>query len=124
MRSVLHFLDNISNLECKKPVICDTNLERVKVEELQVKFLEYANEVNGCMEVLTIGLIEAFAFPPAFISPELLQFCIENYHVRSKSIVSKDGNTILSITREAIASIFQLTTNTFVAFSPTQALAK
>ena len=58
------------------------------------------------MEVLTSGLIEASTFPPAFISLELLQFCIDHYDVRSKSIVSKYGNTILSITRETIASIF------------------
>ena len=106
MRSILHFLGNVSSLECKKPVICDTNLEGVKVEDLQAKFLEYANEVNGCMEVLTSGLIEATAFPPAFIIPKLLQLCIDHYDVRSKSIVSKDGNTILSITRETIASFF------------------
>ena len=81
-----------------------------------MKFLEYANEVNGCMEVLTSGLIEAATFPPAFISPKLLQLCIDHYDVRSKSIVSRDGNTILSITRETIASIFRLTKNTFVAF--------
>ena len=113
MRSVLHFFGNFSSLECKKSVICDTNLEGVKVEDLQAKFLEYANKVNGCMEVLTSGLIEAVAFPPAFISLKLLQLCIDHYDVRSKSIVNKDGNTILSITRETIASIFQLTTNTF-----------
>ena len=63
MRSVLHFLGNVSSLECKKPVIYDTNLEGVKVENLQAKFLEYASETNGCIEVLTSGLIEATAFP-------------------------------------------------------------
>ena len=63
MRSVLHFLNNFSSLECKKPVICDTNLEGIKVENLLAKFLEYASETNGCMEVLASGLIEAIAFP-------------------------------------------------------------
>ena len=90
----------------KKPVIYDTNLDGVKVEDLQAKFLEYVDEVNGCMEVLTSGLIKATTFPSAFISPKLLQLCIYHYDVKSKSIVSKDGNTILSITRETIASIF------------------
>ena len=65
MRLVLHFLGNVSSLECKKLVICDTNLEGVKVENLQAKFLEYAFETNGCMEVLTSGLIEVIAFLPA-----------------------------------------------------------
>ena len=123
MRSVLCFQCNVSNLECKKPVIYDTNLEGVKVENLQAKFLEYANETNGCMEVLTSGLIEATTFPPTFVSPELLQLCIDHYDVKSKSIVSSDGTTILSISRETISSILQLTTNIFAAFSPTQALA-
>ena len=90
MRSVLHFLNDVSSLECKKPIICDTNLEGVKVENLQAKFLEYANETNGCMEVLTSGLIEAATFPPAFVSPELLQLCIDHYDFKSKSIVSSD----------------------------------
>ena len=124
MRSVLHFLGDVSSLECKKPIICDTNLEGVKVANLQAKFLEYANETNGCMEVLTSGLIEAATFPPAFVSTELLQLCIDHYDVKSKSIVSRDGTTILSISRETISSILRLTTNTFSAFSPTQALAE
>ena len=89
-----------------------------------MKFLKYVDEVNECMEVLKSGLIEAATFPPAFISLELLQLYIDHYNVRSKSIVRKDGNTILSITRETISSIFWLTTNTFATFSPTQALVE
>ena len=76
------------------------------------------------MEVLKSGLIKATAFPPTFVNPELLQLCIDHYDVKSKSIVSRDGNTILPISRETISSIFQLKANTFAAFSPTQALAK
>ena len=76
------------------------------------------------MEVLTSGLIEAVTFPPTFTSPELLQLCIDHYNVKSKSIVSEDGTTILSILRETIASILRLTTNTFAMFSPTQAIAE
>ena len=98
MRSVLHFFGNVSSLECKKPVICDTNLEGVKVEDLQAKFLEYADEVNGCIKVLTSGLIKVVSFPPTFISPKLIQLCIDHYDVRSKSIVNRDDDTILSIT--------------------------
>lgn len=86
--------------------------------------MEYASETNGCMEVLTSGLIDATAFPPAFVSPKLLQICIDHYDIKSKSIVSRDGTTILSISRETISSILQLTTNTFATFSPTQALAE
>ena len=72
MRSVLHFLGNVSSWECKKPIIYDTNLQGVKVENLQAQFLKYSSETNGCMEVLTSGLIEVAAFPPTFTSPELL----------------------------------------------------
>ena len=72
MRTVLHFLGDTSGLECKRPVICDTNMQGVKIESLQAKFLEYSSETNGCMEVLTSGLIEAATFPPSFVSPELL----------------------------------------------------
>ena len=92
---------------------------RVKVENLQVKFLEYASETNGCMEVLTSGLIEVVAFPPTFVSPELLQLCIDHYDVKSKGIVSRDGTTVLSISRETISSVLRLTKNTFSTFSPT-----
>lgn len=76
------------------------------------------------MEVLTSGIIEAVAFPPAFVNPELLQLYIDHYDVKSKSIVSWDGNTILPISRETISSILQLTSNTFIAFSSTQALVE
>ena len=117
MKSILHFFGNVSSLGSKKPIICDMNLEGVKLENLQANFLEYANETNGCMEVLTSGLIEAATFPLALVSPELLQVCIDHYDVRSKSILSKDGTTILSISRETIASILHLPESTFVAFS-------
>jgi hypothetical protein len=63
MKSVLHFLSNVSSLECERPVICDTNLEGVNVENLQTNFLANTEEVKGCMEVLTSGLIEATTFP-------------------------------------------------------------
>ena len=72
MKSILHLFRNVSSLECKRPIVCDTNLEGVKVEKLQSNFLERADEINVCMEVLTSGLIEAVAFPPALLSPELL----------------------------------------------------
>ena len=124
MRLVLHFLGNVSSLECKKLVICDTNLEGVKVENLQANFLEYTSQANGCMEVLTRRLIEAVAFPPTFVSLELLQLCIDHYDVKSKSIVNEDGTTILSISRETISFVLRLMTNTFAILSPTQALAK
>lgn len=124
MKSILHFFGNVSNLECKKPMIYDTNLEGVNVEKLQSNFLKSSNEVNGCMEVLTSGLIESVAFPPAFVNPKLLQLCIDHYDVKSKSIVSSNGNTILPISRETISSVLQLTSNTFSTFSPTHALAE
>ena len=121
---VLHFLGDTFGLECKKPVICDTNLQGVKEESLQAKFLEYSSETNGCMEVLTSGLIEVAAFPPSFVSPKILQLCIDHYDVKSKSILSKDGTIVLSILRETVASVLHLTTNTFVVFSPTQVVAE
>ena len=124
MKSVLHFFGNVSSLECRRPVICDTNLEGVKLENLQEIFIEYANETNGCMEVLTSGLIEAITFPLALVSLEVLQVCIDHYNVRSKSIVSKDGNTILSFSRETIAFVLCLLESTFIAFSPIQSLAE
>ena len=120
----MHFFGNVSSLECRKPVISDTNLEGVKLENLQANFLEYANETNGCMEVLTSGLIEAVAFPLALVSLELLQVCIDHYDVRSKSIVSKDGNTVLSISRDTIAFVLHFPESAFAAFSPTQSLAE
>lgn len=57
------------------------------------------------MDVLTSGLIEAATFSPAFMSPEVLQVCIDHYDDRNKSIVSKDGNMILSTSRDTITSI-------------------
>lgn len=120
----MHFLSNVSSLECKRPVICDINLEGVNVENLQASFLVNTEEVKGCMEILTSGLIEAAAFPPAFVHPELLQLCIDYYDVRSKSIVSKNGNVILSVSRETISSVLKLTTSTFATFSPIQAEAE
>jgi len=124
MRSILHFFGNVSSLECKRPVIYDTNLEGVKLDNLQSNLLEYANEKNGCMKILTSGLIEAATFPPSLLSPKLLQMCIDHNDVRSRSILNNDGEIILSISRENISSILHLLEITFVAFSPIQSLAK
>lgn len=121
MKSILHFFRNVSSLECKKPVICDTNLEGVKVEKLQANFLEQANGVNGCLEILTSGLIEVVYFPSTLLSPKLIQFYIYHYDVRSKSILNKDGEPVLPISRETISSVLHFA---FVAFTPTQSLVK
>jgi hypothetical protein len=66
MKFVLHFFGNVSILECRKPIISDTNLEGVKLENLQANFLEYVDKSKGCMEVLTSGLLEAATFPHLF----------------------------------------------------------
>ena len=76
------------------------------------------------MEILTSGLVKATTFPPALLSPRLLQICIDHYDVRSKSIVNKDGGPILSISRETFASILHLLESTFPTFSTIQSLAK
>ena len=49
MKSILYFFGNVSSLECKRPIISDSNLEGVKVEKLQANFLERADEMDGCM---------------------------------------------------------------------------
>ena len=60
---MLHFFGNVSSLECKRNVICDTNLEGVRLEKLQTNFLERVDELNGFMEILTSGLTEGQLFP-------------------------------------------------------------
>ena len=120
MKSVLHFFRNVSSLECKRLFICDINLEGVKVEKLQANFLEQADEVNGCLEILTNGLIEVVVFPSALLSPELLQLCIDHYDIRTKSILNKDGEPMLSISRETISLVLHLPECTFATFTPTQ----
>lgn len=124
MKSVLYFFSNVSSLGCERPVISDTSLEGVRLDKLQANFLEYADKSNGCVEVLTSGLIEAVTFPPSFLSPELLQICIDHYDVKSKSIVSEDGKTVFLISRETITSMLRLSESTFIAFSPVQSLAE
>ena len=76
------------------------------------------------MEILTSGLVEAATFPPTLLSPELLQLYIDHYDVRSKSILNKDGESVLSISKETIASVLRLRKSTFAAFSSIQSLAE
>ena len=120
----MHFFGNVSSLKCRRPIITDTNLEGVKLENVQANFLEHADKSKGYLEVLTNGLIQAATFPPSLISPELLQLCIEHYDVRSKGIVNRDGNIVLAISRETVASVLHLQESTFATFSPTQSLAE
>ena len=99
-------------------------MEGVKFEKFQGNILELADKVNGYLEILKSGLIEATTFPPSFLSPELLQLCINHYDVRTKSILNKDGEPVLSISRETISSVLQLPESTFAAFSPTHSLVE
>ena len=124
IKYVLHFFENVLSLQCKRPIISDINLEGVRLEKLWTNFLEWADELNGCIEILTSGLVEATTFPPALLSPEFLELCINHYDVRSKSILNKYGEPVLSIFRETIASVLCLPECTFAAFSPIQSLAK
>ena len=57
MKSVMHFFGNVSSLKCRRPIITDTNLEGVKLENVQANFLEHADKSKGYLEVLTSGLI-------------------------------------------------------------------
>lgn len=88
----------------------------VEVEKLQEKFLE-KDEVKWCLEVLTSGLLEAVAFPPAFLSPKLLQFYIDHYDVKTKRIINKNGELMLFISKETISFISKFLECAFSGFS-------
>ena len=120
----MHFFGNVSSLECRRPIIIYSNLEGVKFENVQENFLEHADKSKGYLEVLTSGLIQAMTFPPSLISPKLHQLCIEHYDVRSKGIVNRDGEVVLAISRETVASMLHFLESTFATFSPTQSLAE
>ena len=80
--------------------------------------------MNGCLEILTRDLIEAAAFPPALLTLKLLQPCIDQYDVRTKIILNKDGEPMISISRETISSNLCLPECTFTTFTPTQSLVE
>ena len=119
MKYVLNFFGNISILECRRHVIANMNIEGVKLKELQGNIIELADKVSGYLEILTSGLMEAVTFPLSFSSPELLQSCIDHYDVRTKTILNKDGELVLSISRETMSLVLQLPESTFAVFSPT-----
>lgn len=112
----MHFFGNASSLECKKPVLFDTELMGGDVDKLQEKFLDQA-EVKEYLEVLTSGLLKTTTFPPTFLSPELLQFCVDHYDTKTRSIPSKNGEPMLSITRETISSVLKLPQCAFASFA-------
>ena len=63
-------------------------------------------------------------FPPTLLSLELLNLCIDHYHVRTKSILNKYGEPVLSISRETVSSVLHLPECTFSKFGPTQSLVQ
>lgn len=89
-----------------------------EVDKLQKKFLDQA-EVKGCLEILTSGLLEEVTFPPTFLSLELLQFNVDHYDVKTKSILIKKGDRMLSITIETISFVLKLLEFSFFIFYPT-----
>ena len=109
MKSLLQFFRNISSLECRKPIISDTNLEGVRLEKLQENIIEQAEKVSSYLKILTSGLIEAATFPTSFLSPKLLQLCMDHYDVRTKSILNKDEEPVFSISWQTISSILHNT---------------
>lgn len=123
MKSVMHFFGNTSSLEYWWPVISNTNLIRVKVEKLQEKFLEEA-EIKGCLKVFISRLLKDIVFLPTLQSLELLQYCLNHYDIKSKSILSKNGEPLLSITRYTISFVLKLCKSPFASFNSTQSLVQ
>ena len=108
MKFVLHFFGNISSLECRRPILFDSSIEAVRVEKIKENFLDQVNKVNGCSKILMSGLLKVATFPHALLRHELLQLCIYHYDARTKSILNRNGELVLSIMRETISSILCL----------------
>lgn len=64
MKSTLHIFRNIFSLACTEPIVSDKNLKGENLEVLKERVFKGIDGSFG-VEILSSGLIEAAAFPPA-----------------------------------------------------------
>lgn len=107
MKSTLHLFRNVFSLACREPIVSDTDLKGENLEVLKERVLKGIDRSFG-VEILSRGLIEAVAFPPAIPCPELVRECIARYDLVFETIGRDNGETLLAINREVISSIFKI----------------
>ncbi|GLJ21621.1 hypothetical protein SUGI_0402190 [Cryptomeria japonica] len=123
MKSTLHLFGNIFSLACIEPIVSDTDLKGENLEVLKERVFKGTDGSFG-VEILSSGLIEVTAFPPAIPCSELVRECIARYDPISETIRRDNGETLLAINREVISSIFKLPDYQFSNFSPTQSITE
>lgn len=119
MKSTLHLFKNIFSLDCIESIVSDTDLKGENLEALKERMFK-GIEGYFHLEILSSGLIEASAFPPAIPCPKLVRECIARYDPISETIKRDNGETLLAINREVISSVFKLPDYKLSNFSPAQ----
>lgn len=123
MKSTLHLFGNVFSLVSTEAIVSDTDLKGENLEDLKERVFKGVDK-SFCIEILSSGLLEAAAFPPAIPCPELVRECIARYDPVSETIKRDNGETLLAINREVIASVFKISDYQFSNFSPAQSISE
>lgn len=87
--------------------IGDTNLGNFSVKKFrEVPYIGKPSPV--ARRIVGSGIIKAAGFPPAIQCHELMIECARHYDPQSRSIVSKEGNTLAYLSDEAISEALHL----------------
>ena len=105
MKSTLHLFGNTHSLQCRSPIIVDTNLLGVDLGGVLEKLCERLAKPFST-KVLDTNLLMASTFSPTYPCPELIQECMYMYNVSKGNILKKDGSVLLNFNRETISSLF------------------
>ena len=105
MKSKLHNFGNTHNLQCKSPIVLDTDLVGVGLGGVAERLCERLAKPFST-EVLDTNFLNAPNFPLACPCPKLIQECIHMYNVSRGNKLKKDGSILLSVNRETISDYF------------------
>ena len=107
MKSTLHLFGNTCSLQCRSPIIADTDLLGVDFGGVFERLCKRLAKPFSS-KVLVTNLLMSSTFPPAYPYPELIKKCIHMYNVSKGTILRKDIIFLLNFSRETVSSLFHL----------------
>ena len=117
MNSTLYIFGNTSSLQCKSPIVSDTNLLGVNFGSVVERLCERLAK-PFTTKVLDSNLLMASTFLPTYSCLKVIQECIHMYNVSRGNILKKYGSMLLSANIEMVSRLFHLEEQQFANLAP------
>ena len=123
MKSTLHIFGNTHSLQCRSPIIVDTDLQGVDLGKVSERFCERLAQPFSIV-VLYTNLLMSSTFPLTYPCPKIIQECIHTHNVSKGHILKKNGSVMLVVNRETVPRLFQLKEQPFIDLTPVLFVAR